>query len=223
MRLYDVSMPIHEDMPVYNNNADKKPQMTIERDFKDGKGVRETRLSINLHTGTHMDAPLHMIYGGSTTIEFKPEDIILKAKVVDLSHVEDSITDEELKHIDINSGDFLLFKTRNSFREGFDTNFVFVEKSAAKYLAEKKVKGIGIDALGIERSQAGHPSHVTLMQNGCLILEGLRLKEVPPREYVLLAAPVKIPNVEASPVRALLIEPSWLENFLKGEFSYANG
>jgi arylformamidase len=209
-------MPIHEDMPVYNNNAEKKPRITVERDFVDGQGVREARLSINLHTGTHMDAPLHMIAGGSTTTEFKPENFILKAKLVDLSHVEDSITDEDLKQLDINEGDFPLFKTRNSFLEGFDKSFVFIEKSAANYLASKKVKGIGIDALGIERSQIGHPSHVTLMQNGSLILEGLRLKEVPPGEYLLLAAPVKIKDVEASPVRAILIEPSWLENFLKG-------
>ncbi len=216
MRLYDVSMPIYEDMPVYNNSADKKPIITVERDFAGGKGVRETRLSINLHTGTHMDAPLHMIPDGSTTSEFKPENFVLKAKVIDLSFVENSITEEELRHIDIKKGDFLVFKTRNSFYEGFDKSFVFIEKSAANYLAEKKVKGIGIDALGIERSQTGHPSHVTLMQNGCLILEGLRLKEVPPGEYVLLAAPVKIKDLEAAPVRALLIEPSWFENFLRG-------
>ena len=216
MRLYDVSMQIHEDMPVYNNNIEKKPKITVERDFLEGQGVREARLSINLHTGTHMDAPLHMISGGSTTTQFKPEDFILKAKVVDLTHVEDSITDEVLKQIDIHSGDFLIFKTRNSFCEAFDKKFVFIEKGAAKYLVEKKVKGIGIDALGIERSQAGHPSHVTLMQNGCLILEGLILKDVPPGEYVLIAAPVKIKDVEAAPVRALLIEPSLLESIAKG-------
>jgi len=219
MRLYDVSMHIHEDMPVYNNNTEKKPLITVERDFLEGRGVRETRLSLNLHTGTHMDAPLHMICGGSTTSEFKPEDFILKARVIDLSYVEDSITDEVLKNIDIHSGDFLIFKTRNSFYEGFDKNFVFIEKSAAKYLVEKKVKGIGIDALGIERSQTGHPSHVTLMQNGCLILEGLRLKDVPPGEYVLIAAPVKIKDVEAAPVRALLVEPSLLEIFAKREIN----
>ena len=216
MRFYDVSMPIHADMPVYNNNTEKKPLITVERDFVEGQGVRETRLSINLHTGTHMDAPLHMIFGGSTTTQFNPEDFIVKAKVVDLTHAEDSITGEELKQIDIHSGDFLIFKTRNSFHEGFDKNFVFIEKSAAKYLVEKKVKGIGIDALGIERSQIGHPSHVALMQNGCLILEGLRLKDVPPGEYVLIAAPVKIKDVEAAPVRALLIEPSSLESIAKG-------
>ena len=215
MRLYDVSMPIHEDMPVYNNNTEKKPLISVERDFLEGQGVRETRLSINLHTGTHMDAPLHMIPGGSTTMQFNPDDFILKAKVVDLSCVENSITDEELKQIDIHAGDFLIFKTRNSSYEGFDKNFVYIEKSAAKYLVEKKVKGIGIDSLGIERSQVGHPSHVTLMQNGCLILEGLRLKDVPSGEYVLIAAPVKIKDVEAAPVRALLVEPSLLEIIAK--------
>lgn len=217
MRYYDVSMPIHENIPVYNDSANKKPVFTVERDFVDGKGVRETRLSINLHTGTHMDAPLHMVQGGSTTSEFDPENFVLKAKVVDLSHVENSITAEDLKNIEIKDGDFLIFKTKNSLDEGFNKKFVFIEISAAAYLADKKVKGVGIDSLGIERSQAGHPSHVTLMNSNCLILEGLRLKEVPAGEYVLLAAPVKIKDVEAAPVRALLIEPSWLQNFLKKE------
>jgi len=218
MKFYDVSMPIHESMPVYNDNSDKKPHITIERDFVDGQGVRETRLSINLHTGTHVDAPLHMIYKAATTTEFKPEDFIFRARVIDLSFVEDSITAETLKNIDIQTGDFLLFKTRNSLTDGFEKNFVFIEKSAAEYLASKKVKGIGIDSLGIERSQIGHPSHVTLLQSDCLILEGLRLKGVPSGDYVLLAAPIKIRDVEAAPVRAILVEPSWLADFLKGEF-----
>jgi len=170
-----------------------------------------------LHSGTHVDAPLHMVHNGTTTTEFEPEKYIIKAKVVDLTFVEGSIKDIDLKTLDIESGDFLVFKTRNSFFEGFDKNFVFISECAADYLIEKKIKGVGIDALGIERSQPGHPSHVKLMSYGAMILEGLRLSDVPVGEYLLLAIPLKIKDVEASPVRAILIEYPWLDNFLKGE------
>lgn len=217
MKLYDVSMPIHENIPVYNNNEAKKPVLTVERDFEGDSGVRETRLSINLHTGTHMDAPLHMIKGGLDTSCFRFENMITLAKVIDLTFVNDAIKSEDIKDIDISEGDFIIFKTRNSSFEGFDPNFVFIEISAANYLASKKIKGVGIDALGIERSQPGHPSHKTLLSADVAILEGLRLKDVPEGEYVLIAAPLNIQNVEAAPVRALLADRNYILNIFKGE------
>ena len=73
-------------------------------------------------------------------------------------------------------------------------------------LASRKIKGVGIDSLGIERNQPDHATHKILLGNGIHILEGLRLKNVKEGEYTLIAAPLNIKNVEASPVRALLVE-----------------
>jgi arylformamidase len=107
---------------------------------------------------------------------------------------------------DIQEDDFLLFKTKNSFKEEFINDFVFLSQDASAYLANKKIKGVGTDGLGIERSQEGHPTHKNLLSKNIVIIEGLRLKDVPEGTYQLICLPLKIDNVEASLARAILIK-----------------
>lgn len=205
MEIIDISMEIHKGIPVWRNNDRKRPEHKIMQDYSAGS-VYESRMAMDLHTGTHMDAPLHMIENGDTIDHFDLKKSVTRCKVVDLTKVEDHITRKDLEKHPIDKGDFLLLKTRNSEIEGFDEGFVFVDREAAEYLNEMQIKGVGIDSLGIERSQPDHETHKVLLGNGIAILEGLRLKNVPEGEYVLIAAPLKIRNAEASPVRALLIK-----------------
>ena len=107
---------------------------------------------------------------------------------------------------DIQSGEFLLLKTRNSFTEEFEANFVFVEKSGAEYLAEKKIIGVAIDSFGIERTQPEHETHKILFNNGITIIEGVRLKEIKASEYFLCALPLKIKGADGAPARVVLIK-----------------
>jgi len=206
MVIYDISMNIYPGMTVYKNKAEKQPQIEVLRDFKDGEGARESRILLELHTGTHMDAPLHMVEGGATTDAFQVENMVVPCRVLDLTGVEDGIAACHLEGFHIKEGEFILFKTRNSFREDFDPDFIYLKQEGAEYLARLGIRGVGTDALGIERSQPDHATHKTLLGEGILILEGLRLREVPPGEYILVAAPLKIAGVEAAPVRALLME-----------------
>ena len=78
-------------------------------------------------------------------------------------------------------------------------------------MLETGIIGVGIDSLGIERSQPGHETHKTLLGNSIMILEGLRLKEVVEGKYILIAAPLNIPGVEASPVRAFLMDRGFIK------------
>lgn len=206
MKIFDISMPVHSCMPVWRDAEEKKPVFHITRSFANGDGARETKMELELHTGTHMDAPLHMIDGGQDSGFFKVEDMVLPCKVLDLTNVEDGITEEDLRQKDIKEGDCILLKTKNSFEEGFNPGFVYVKESGARYLADIGIKGVGIDSLGIERSQADHATHKAILGKGIYILEGLRLKDVEEGSYTLVAAPIYILNVEASPVRALLIK-----------------
>ncbi|MDD3613274.1 MAG: cyclase family protein [Caldicoprobacterales bacterium] len=206
MKIIDISMPIHEQIPVYKNDPGKKPSIKILRDFKQGAKTRESRLDLELHTGTHLDAPLHMIEGGMDSRFFRLEDMVVKCKVLDFTPVSGGITDEDLKKKRIEEADYLLLKTKNSFDQTFNMDFIYLAESGARYLVDKGVRGVGIDALGIERNQLGHPTHKLLLANGIYILEGLRLKEVKEGSYTLIAAPLNIIGVEASPVRALLLD-----------------
>lgn len=205
MKIYDISMEISKDMMVYKNKEEKKPQLTTTRDFTTGTAYEST-ITMDMHTGTHMDAPLHMIEGGETIERQDLRKVITACKVLDLTEVEKKISKEDLENQDIEEGDFILLKTKNSFEEAFNYEFVYLDREGAQYLKDKKVVGVGIDALGIERDQPDRGTHLTLMKNEIIIIEGLRLKDIKMGRYTLVAAPLKIKGAEASPIRALLIE-----------------
>ncbi|MEN1760428.1 cyclase family protein [Anoxynatronum sibiricum] len=204
--IIDISMEISENMMVYKNREENKPRIQVTRDFTASEAY-ETTVTLGMHTGTHLDMPLHMIPGGETLNDLRLEQVVTPCQVVDLTEAAGGITQQDLEKKEISSGKFVLLKTRNSFHETFDFEFVYLERSGAAYLKELGVTGVGIDSLGIERDQPDRMTHKTLLGNGILILEGLRLAAVPPGDYLLVAVPLKIKGAEASPVRALLLEP----------------
>lgn len=205
MKIYDISVVISPNMTVYKNYPHKKPVFTNVSNFETGSAY-ETDIKMNVHSGTHVDFNLHMLKDGNTSSNAILSNYITDAKVFDLTHLKDKIEADDLKELNIEKDDFVLFKTRNSNVEHFDFEFVYVTESASKYLAEKQIKGVGVDALGIERDQAGHPTHKTLMNHNIVILEGLRLKDIVPQSYILIALPLKFEGLDGSPVRAVLLE-----------------
>lgn len=205
MMIYDITMAIHPEMMVYKNKPEKKVKIK-QVNFFEKEGNYESEINFNLHTGTHIDYPLHMIKDGANSNTENLKALIGPAKVFDLVQVNDKITYEDIKNLNIEKDDFVIFKTKNSFDKEFNNNFIFVSETAAAYLVEKKVRGVGIDALGIERSQVGYPTHRLLLSNNIIILEGAMLSDVPEDNYTLYCLPLKVTNVEAAPVRAILIK-----------------
>lgn len=204
-KLYDISMPITENVPVYKGKPEKRPQIFVDADFTQNT-IYESSIKMNMHTGTHLDRTLHMLPEGNRIDSVKLEELITDCVVIDLTEVSEKITAEDLKRKEIHSGDFILLKTKNSLEPILEKNFIFLEESGARYLAELPIKGIGIDALGVERDQPGHGTHMALMSQGIHILEGLSLTDINEGRYLLLALPISIPEAEAAPVRAVLIE-----------------
>lgn len=200
--MYDITLPIYKGMPVYKNKPEKQPEFNTVTNGH----VTESTIKLDAHTGTHIDAPLHMINDGETFETIQLDKLIGDAKVFDLTHVEDGITANDLQDLNIQKNDFVLFKTKNTFDEEFNFNFIFLKESGAKYLADQQIRGVGIDSLGIERSQEGHPTHKTLFSNDIIVIEGLTFKEVEPDTYHMVASPLKVSGIDASPARVLLFE-----------------
>lgn len=205
MRIYDISMPIHRNMPVYRGREEKRPTHHLDKQMpKDA--INETSITMNLHTGTHLDTPRHMIKDGWTMEDMPLEKLITRCKLFDLSHAQDAITRDDLINLPIGKDDFVLLKSQNSAGRVGDADFVYIRKDAAEYLAQIGIKGIGTDALGVERDQPGHPTHLAFLKNDIIILEGLALADVPAGEYTLIALPLLINNAEGAPARAVLID-----------------
>lgn len=208
MKIYDISMTIESDMFTYKNIKENRPDIVVTSDFSTGD-FHETEIKLNSHTGTHVDAPLHMLEGGETIEYFNIQNSLTHCRVLDLTEVDNSITSGDLERFNIEKNEFIIFKTKNSetdyLREN-PANFIYLEADGAKYLAQLGVKGVGIDSLGVERDQKGHPTHKALLANGIIILEGLRLKEINEGEYTLLLAPLKIEGSDGAPARVLLVD-----------------
>lgn len=205
MRIIDISMEIHPEMATYKGKG-MPPKRETYRRFEEG-GVNETGLTINLHTGTHLDSPLHMVDGGTDTTALPLERLVTKARVLDCTDAEDAIRREHLERHTIEQGAFVLLKTRNSFDPKCGgEHFVYVARDAAQYLADLGVIGVGIDTLGIERDQPDRMTHVTLLSRDIIILEGLRLGHVEAGDYLLIALPVYIRGAEGAPTRAVLVD-----------------
>ena len=204
MKIYDLSPEISESMAVYKNRLEKRPRITSTRTIKEG--ANESKLDIYVHTGSHVDAPYHVLSNGKTIEKISLEKFMGKCVVLDFTKVKDSITKNHLKNKNIQKNEIVLLKTKNNPDKTFNPNFTYLEKSGAEYLASKKIKVVGIDNLGIERSQPNHETHKILLGKNIPIFEGLDLSKVKEGRYYFHGLPLKIRKGDGSPVRAILVE-----------------
>lgn len=205
MKIIDISREISEEMVVYKNREHKKIKRTIVAEHEKNH-FHESRLDIDMHCGTHMDAPLHMIENGKTIEQLSLNRFVGECKVFDLTHIEEKIFKKDIMHLDIQKDDRIIFKTKNSYDDTYNLNFVYIEEDAAEFLVNCHIQTIGIDAMSVERDKPGHPTHKILLGNGIGVLEDLQLKEVEEGKYFLVALPLKIKDAEGSPIRAILIK-----------------
>ncbi len=205
MRIHDISKTISADMVVYKNKESKKIQRSIVANHAEN-GYHESRIDMDLHCGTHMDAALHMIDGGATIESLDLSRFLGDCKLFDLTHIEEKIYAKDIARLSITAGDIVLFKTKNSYDTAYNARFVYLEEDAAQWLVDKQIKCLGIDAMSVERDKPGHPAHKILLGASVGLLEDLQLKDVEAGTYFLSALPLKIQGGDASPIRAVLVE-----------------
>lgn len=205
MKLYDISMPISTDMPVFKNESSRKPELIPVKSIDENQVVIH-KILLDLHSGTHIDAPSHYFKEGKTIDQLSMTKEVTKCRVIDLTSVEDRICEVDLIKHHIQNGEFVLLKTKNSSDNVFNSEFVYLTEEGARYLIQQGVKGVGIDAMTIERNQPNHETHKLLLEKEIMIIEGLRLANVMAGDYSMVALPINIVGAEAAPTRVLLVE-----------------
>jgi arylformamidase len=205
-RWIDVTVPLRDGMVHWPDN----PPVRITRllDMERGDDCTVTELALGVHSGTHMDAPAHFLAGGRGIETMPAAATIGPARVIEIRDPE-SITLHELRAHRVRRGERLLFKTRNSSRcwktDRFMTDFVYLDEGAARWLAVRRVRTIGIDYLsvaGFHRDPA--VTHTTLLKAGVWIIEGLDLSKVRAGSYDLICLPLKVVRGDGAPARAFL-------------------
>ena len=155
-----------------------------------------------------MDAPCHFLDGEGGIDGFPLKLAVGPARVIEIPGVS-VLGRTQLESKGIRQGERVLFKTRNSGRrwdnQDFDTGFVALDASGARFLADRGVPLVGVDYLSVGLFQGdGAETHQILLTSGIWILEGLSLAAVPEGEYDLVCLPLRIAGCDGSPARAIL-------------------
>jgi arylformamidase len=197
-------------MPIYP--GDPAIQIQDWKAFAKGDAANVSLLHFGAHTGTHVDAPAHFIEG-ALKVESLPLDVLIgEAQVVEVPHDTGSIDESfVIEHCALGVPR-VLFKTRNSEfwkadKSEFRCDFSHLELGAAKQLVNDGVRLVGIDYLSVEKfHNEGHPTHLALLSNGVVIVEGLNLSDVPEGHYELICLPLRIRGGkgDGAPARAVL-------------------
>jgi len=206
---YDITVLIKQGMIILPIDP-LAPKIYRYSDVNLGAKVTMTMLEIISHTGTHIDAPLHFIPGGSTITDMPLDATIGPARVIEIKD-QHRIKVAELEKHNIKKGERLLFKTRNSpaSYEGpkFMEDYVYFDDDAAEYLAAKGVRLVGLDFITIgdfKNEESVNNTHKTFLNAGIYILEDCALGDVPPGDYELVCLPLRLFHGDAAPCRAIL-------------------
>ncbi len=213
MNYIDISVLISEKTPHWP--SEPEIEFISIKKISEGGSSNVNAIKMSLHTGTHVDAPLHFIENGKIISEYDLSIFNGKAKVIQIKN-EKEISLEEIINFKIEAGDIVLFKTQNSnsewYKEKFKNDFVYLTPEAAEFLSNQKIKCVGIDYLSIAEKGKGKAVHQILLGNNIAIIEGLYLGKTKQGEYELLCLPLKILG-EGAPARAILIEKKSGEKF----------
>ena len=207
MTLYDISLTIAEDLPVWP--GDPKIELKKISKIEDGEEANVTHISACVHIGTHVDAPDHFL-GNGQTVENLPLDLLVGSAFVVEMLVDGQVSAVDLQSASIPEGTKrLLIKTSNSqlWAEGvteFKSDFIALEADAAAYLVNQGVEVVGVDYLSVAPFADPAPTHRILLEAGVLVIEGLNLSMIEPGEYTLMCLPLKISGSDGAPARVLL-------------------
>ena len=207
MTLYDISLTISNDLPVWP--GDTPIELVRNKDMQHGELYTLSQITTTVHVGTHLDAPLHFVRDGhgvdqidldkligSCLVVYLPEAKSIDAAVLEQAHIPSHVSR-------------LLLRTSNSeyWARGdteFHTDFVPIDPSGAEWIVARGIQLVGIDYLSVGAYEGGIPTHEILLGNGVVPVEGLNLAGIEAGEYQLICLPLKLKDCDGAPVRAVL-------------------
>jgi kynurenine formamidase len=200
MKFIDLSHIISSELPVFPEDEPVSVSMNkeIERD-----GYTNFQLRTEMHVGTHVDGPMHMINDQRFISEIPLDRFAGKGVLINVQGVE-RITLKEVESKKIESDRIVLFFS--GFDKKFGTeeyfyNYPVFEEETIDFLVKQGVKMIGIDWFSPDR--APYPLHKILLENNILILENLKnLDQLIDKDFEIFAFPLKI-EADSSIVRAV--------------------
>ncbi|QLC34192.1 cyclase family protein [Halarchaeum sp. CBA1220] len=210
MTRYDLTHPLTDGMPVYPGDpaVSVSPAATMAAD-----GYRVTGLALSTHSGTHVDAPSHLLADGRGLDAYDVGTFAMDAHLVGVeAGPREAITPDALPADD--SADVVVLRT------GFDAHWgtpryrdhPYLAPETADALAERG-QHVALDAASPDPSPPtgdadgepeGYPAHRALFEAGLLVFENLRGLDALPSRFRLTASPLRVEG-DGAPVRAVAV------------------
>ncbi len=207
-KIIDLTHPISEGMPVYPGTEPPvlKTECTIEE-----IGFLEKKITLFSHTGTHMDAPAHLVKNAETLDKLSIEQFYGNALLLDCTKIDGStigLGDIEPYRDAIENTDFIVLHTGWSKYWGSDKYFKdypVLSFDAAVWLGELGLKGIGFDTISADKiDTVKYEVHNSFLQNSTVIIENLtNLDLIPGNQFTFSCFPMSFEDADGSPVRAV--------------------
>lgn len=196
MKIYDISQELFSCVVF---PGDPAPKREVLSSMKDGALYNLTALSLCAHNGTHIDAPYHFIKDGKTVEELPLCKTVGWAYV---SHEEGLLSASDAARI--------LAKAKEAHSKAYKRILiggrVTVTEEAARVFAEAGIDLVGNESQTVGPEDAPMQVHLTLLGAEVVLLEGIRLGDIPEGVYLLSAAPISLAGSDGAPCRAILID-----------------
>lgn len=201
----DVTVPVSPDSPVWP--GDPSPVITAVARHDGGDTYHLTEVFMGVHSGTHIDAPLHFIAEGKDITQLDLTRMMGTVRILDATAIH-RISADWLSGHSFDLDEKIIFKTiadtanRSDFMN--ESDFTALDEKAAKFLVEKGITLVGIDGLSIAVGDELTQTHRRLLESEVIIIEHLNLHGILPGLYEIIALPMLIAGSEAAPARVLL-------------------
>jgi arylformamidase len=208
VRIHDISRPIRAGISVWPGDTPFDFQFVAK--IAEGSSVNVGRIEMSVHTGSHIDAPLHFDDAGADAASVSLSKYVGPCVVADVRPSERGILPEHLPaELDAlaRAHGRVLLRSYAARPASFDEHMAHATPELANWLAERGVQLLGVDTDSMDAFESKElPAHRRLNHHGIAILEGIDLSGVQPGSYELVALPLRIEGADGSPVRAVLIE-----------------
>lgn len=210
MKIIDLSHTISPGMPAYPGT--EPPTFAPACSLKD-LGFVEKKITLYSHTGTHMDAPAHILDGAKSLDQLPADHFMGKSAVLDVTGIEGPLI--ELPIIEpygalLEKIHYVLLRTGWSSRWGTESyyeGYPVLSFEAARWIADFGLKGLGVDTISVDAAgSTTFPVHATLFKHNMVVIENLtNLESLPSAGFMLSCFPLKIEDADGSPIRAVAI------------------
>ncbi|MCW9132394.1 arylformamidase [Bacillus paramycoides] len=199
----DISQPLNNDIATWPGDTPFSYEVSWSKE--DSGSVNVGKLTMSIHTGTHIDAPFHFDNDGKKVLDLDIDVYVGAARVIDVSGLE-SIGKKELETFNLEGVGRLLLRTSSHGKaQEFPEEIPYLRADIVPFLSSKGIRLIGVDVPSVDPLDDKElAAHHQLFKHGIHILENVVLDDVVDGDYELIALPLALTDADGSPVRAVI-------------------